>query len=500
MRIKFKQLALASAVALASVGTFATEQQPPATLSTTGLGDMAIVPYYTVQDTFVTGLHITNTSDLTQVVKLRLRRATDSMDALDFNIVMSPEDAWTAYLTKDEDGRVTLNTKDTTCTAPEIVNAKVTMPDLYSLDAGTGYIEVIGMGSADAAQPISVAALHGTDGTPADCNAVASNFFANNSVFNVPAGDASKKGVMSSISANQQTSVGVVNNRFGDTGNVLRVSYFIRNHAEGQEFGSDAVHFNDFMKAASITNQQRGVFDADFQGFDFPDLNGGAPLSALNGIGGQRGKYEEIRAAIGGGQIVNDWAARTDSSEFSINTDWVVTIPGQYTMLDLPGYLSHLAGLTPACGAGCDNRDIPLTASFNVFDREERGIVSEDGDLVISPTLPIDQPVSHFPHEVNVVQWSGSSALSAPTVLTVEKPEGAINGWAKVNVTSSTAKTQQICDFTLDAETPVSCTPVDDVAAVPLVGFVAWERNFSVNPAANYGRMINHSVVTASIN
>ena len=47
-------------------------------------GDLAIIPYYTVLDGTNTGMHIINTTESTQVVKVRLRRGTDSKDALDF--------------------------------------------------------------------------------------------------------------------------------------------------------------------------------------------------------------------------------------------------------------------------------------------------------------------------------------------------------------------------------------------------------------------------------
>ena len=44
-------------------------------------GDLALMPYYTVLDEWVTGLHIVNTSERAQVVKLCFRRATDAMGA-----------------------------------------------------------------------------------------------------------------------------------------------------------------------------------------------------------------------------------------------------------------------------------------------------------------------------------------------------------------------------------------------------------------------------------
>ena len=66
-----------------------------------------------------TGMHIINTTDSTQVVKVRLRRGADSKDALDFNLVMSPRDEWTANIGANPDGDgVIVTTNDNTCTVP----------------------------------------------------------------------------------------------------------------------------------------------------------------------------------------------------------------------------------------------------------------------------------------------------------------------------------------------------------------------------------------------
>lgn len=507
MKTNFKSLTIAAAVAAATAGFtgIATAQ----TLSSNGLGDMAIVPYYTVQGDFVTGVHIINTSDQTQVVKLRMRRATDSMDALDFNLIMSPEDEWTGFITGEEDGDITFNTGDTTCTAPERAGT-FTMPGIYRNGADTGYIEVIGMGAADPNQPIAVGALHSA-GVPADCTAVASNFFENQSNpskagFTGMGPDLTKRGVISSLTTHQTAETGVVPNAYTDTLNVLKVSYFIRDGAAGVEFGNSAVHFNDFMADASITNQESGVFSGDLQGFDFPDLNGGAPYSflALGGQGAERGKFEGLRTAIGGTAIINDWSANQNESGFTVGTDWVITAPGQYTMLDLGAYLASLVDTDVDCDAGdgvtspdsCDNRDIPLTATFTVYDREEAGIVQEEGDLVVSPSLPGAIPRTLLDQEVNVVEWGVAPVLDAPKVISVGTPGDSVNGWANLAVIGDTTKTQSVCDFTLDPNAPVLCTLVADETAIPLVGFVAWERSFSANPDANYGRIIEHSYAT----
>ena len=84
-----------------------------------------------------------------------------------------------------------------------------------------------------------------------------------------------------------------------------------------------------------MTNQQTGVFEGDLQGFDHPDLNGGAPLSVLMGVSGaaSRGLYEDVRVAIGAQALFNDWS-KNQNGPFTVDTDWVVTTPGQYLMLD----------------------------------------------------------------------------------------------------------------------------------------------------------------------
>ena len=499
MKTNFKSLTMAAAVAAASAGYAGVANAQAAVNGHAQLGDMAIVPYYTVQGDFVTGVHIINTSAQTQVVKLRLRRATDSMDALDFNLVLSPEDEWTGFIDGDEDGVIKFNSQDTTCTAPENTDGGFEMPDIYRNGADTGYIEVIAMGSPTSETDlIAVAAKHDdATGIPADCTAVASNFFSDGV-------SGSTKGVINSITTVQVPGAGTAltgDNTYIDSDDVLKVSYFIRDGSAGVEFGSNAVHFAGFLDAASMTNQEFGIFSGDLQGFDFPDLNGGAPESSLASIGALRGKYEDVRKAIGVEAVINDWSANQNEAGFTVGTDWVVTVPGQYTMLNLPTYLLSLVDddvdcLGSSAAVLCDNRDIPLTALFTVYDREEKGIILEDGDLVVSPAPPVIPELTTLDQEVNVIEWGVAPVLDAPRVIEVGTPEGSINGWAQLEVTSNSAKTQAVCDFTVDPNAPILCTPTATDA--PLVGFVAWERSFAANPDANYGRIIDHSYNVAS--
>ena len=46
---------------------------------------------------------------------------------------------------------------------------------------------------------------------------------------------------------------------YEDAGNVLKVSWFIRDAGTGIEFGNDASHLENFGDEAMITNQEFGV-------------------------------------------------------------------------------------------------------------------------------------------------------------------------------------------------------------------------------------------------
>ena len=117
MRDSIKPLALAVGVAGLSATT-ASAQDFSGIYPT--LGDAAFIPYYTVQEDWVTGVHITNTSRQTQVVKIRLRRAEDSVDVLDFNLILSPEDVWAGTI-RGDDEEMRFVTEDNSCTAPELL-------------------------------------------------------------------------------------------------------------------------------------------------------------------------------------------------------------------------------------------------------------------------------------------------------------------------------------------------------------------------------------------
>jgi hypothetical protein len=527
-----KPLSLAVAVASASYVGMINAQE---LAGNTGLGDLAIVPYYTVNEAWSTGISVINTSPETQVIKIRMRRAVDSMDALDFNVVLSPFDVWTGYAQEvdelDETGAAAIRwfTNDDSCTVPALTNNYLQMPGIYREGSESGYIEVIAMGAADVFQPISKGALHDEDGIPFDCDKVRENFKRGQTADDyadtypeLPSYPTRRQGVVnSSLTVQSHAPTGLdpslfKTSAYTNSENVLKVSYFIRDDDSGTEFGNDAVHIADFMDGASITNQRQGINEGDLQGFDHPNLNGGAPTSWLAGFGADSAEsgigYEPLRDLLGADNVINDWSAN-DTDLFDVNTDWVVTTPGQYLMTRLNVYIDSLEPGGDPCfggdpandyvddedaddyGDNCDFRDIPLQVSATVWSREEELIEATPDDLVVSPAPPTEPAVVQFDREVNVVSWGTETVINEDKSVVIPVPAGAFAGWARVSVTQWTGTDQGICFFTnwgtgLTAD-DVECD--ETFSPPPLVGFVAWERSFSDQPASNFGRIVEHS-------
>jgi len=509
MKSNFKPLGIAAAVAVASAGyaNVASAQ----TVANNALGDLALVPYYTVQGDWLTGIHIVNTSDRTQVVKFRFRRATDSLDALDFNVVMSPKDVYAGFINADENGTITWSADDTSCTVP---GGALQMPPIYREGADTGYVEIIAMGTPEAeTSPIAVAAKHKA-GTPLDCAAVRSNFFAD--------GDdaTATKGIVHTQRSYQDSSTASLDgvNVYEGSGNVLKVSYFIRDNASGIEFGDNAVHIQNFLSNAQMSNQEYGYLSGDLNGFDFPDLDGGVPTGTDgSGTGSERGKFDDLRAGsvLGVANLINEWTA---NSANGAALDWVVTMPGQYTMVDMPQYLAAL--LDAADGEddtdevcergsgtatlGCDNRDIPVEATILPYNREELTTEDPEGDLVVSPAPPGTIQRLTLAKETNVITFGGNSVLGVSDVdvtADLEQPYG----WLALAVDPAKdylGGESAVCAWnpgedggynaTAGALLTMTCVSTTN-DNVPMIGFAAWARQVAANPDASYGRIVAHS-------
>jgi len=167
----------------------------------------------------------------------------------------------------------------------------------------------------------------------------------------------------------------------------------------------------------------------------------------------------------------------------------VVTFPGQYAMVD---FYQLQAGLEE--DEMWDYREIPVTATFSVYDREEGSAVP--GGLNFSPSPAPD--AAFLDHEVNVITWGGEDVLHSRFVTPVNPAEAGITspvGWAALAV--SAADPQGLgnawCDVAAGPVNTDECVMTSVSGAVPMVGFAAWERTFAEDSNRNYGRIVEHS-------
>ncbi|MEW8147927.1 MAG: hypothetical protein AB2788_19480, partial [Candidatus Thiodiazotropha endolucinida] len=172
-------------------------------------GQVALLPYYTVNNNFITNFTVTNTTVKYKAVRVRLLDSRIGADLLNINLYLSPFDVWNATLRMNPDtGLPNLITEDESCTYPAKagLQAGIDFENPYTAttddDLTEGYVEIIEMGDvADGAGPvldggfeteidaggvadgaINIAAgdrsiptglLHGANGLPVDCSVVA---------------------------------------------------------------------------------------------------------------------------------------------------------------------------------------------------------------------------------------------------------------------------------------------------------------------------------------
>lgn len=92
-------LSMAMSVAMAGIG--APAYVGAVTLSQDLIGDVGIVPYYTMRDGWTTDFFITNTGDNTVAAKVRFHEGRNSREVLDFIIVLSPYDQINFFAVED---------------------------------------------------------------------------------------------------------------------------------------------------------------------------------------------------------------------------------------------------------------------------------------------------------------------------------------------------------------------------------------------------------------
>jgi hypothetical protein len=255
--------------------------------------------------------------------------------------------------------------------------------------------------------------------------------------------------------------------------------------------------------------------------------------------------------ALDADSIMNDWAA-FDTADGTVNADWVVTLPGQYVMVNpvCEAYAAYGESATTAVadcntattvgrlGATANDRNqLPLAiastndglslvagSNMNLWDREETALLGTDStpevvdpDLGFSPggnagDPPGDPITVELPYEVNVIDFGAAdapSALVSDLKLTVTPPSGYDRGWGRLDIEPDDGNGEGNASWQLtgvaddgDITADYGASGFDAAAAlndddVAVVGFAVWQRSFAAQ-AGNYGRMVEHSTITST--
>lgn len=90
-----------------------------------GIGEAAVIPYYSVQDGWWSLLQITNTQDVATAVRIHFRESQNGRSVRSLIVALSPFDVWTAVVRDDGTGTPVIRATDqsdgpdkTTCTIP----------------------------------------------------------------------------------------------------------------------------------------------------------------------------------------------------------------------------------------------------------------------------------------------------------------------------------------------------------------------------------------------
>ncbi len=478
MKKKLLPLALAAAAGLTGINTAQAVH-----VNAAGEGEVLIYPYFTVEGTQDTYISLVNTTGKTKAVKVRFLESMNSQEVLDFNLYLSPQDHWSAVITRSSDGGAQMITADTSCTGPnfvasdtkDVASNPVKFRDFLLAEDSVkgvertreGYVEIIEMGEFDeddggVGAKMAAAALHNA-GVPAKCSDLAAGF-ANGGEFDV------------AINAGFEAT--------GQGGGLYGYGVII-DPAGGTAAAYDAVALDNFgLEANGALHAQPGDTDPSLSDVDTPaDIINGATV--LKGAAAPTRTIDAVSAVLMRSSIANDYVLESD---LNAGTDWVVTFPTKRA------YVNGATAVDPFLSTWSKTTSKSCEAvSFTYYDREE--LDQSPADLDVSPRPPAGAPIS-LCYEANVLSFNGSDALnaSARTELNLELESGFENGWLSANFTNGTAGERDLVLTELQAD---GVTPTGDnitLEGLPVVGFAVQKY---VNGAASAGVLANYAATVS---
>ncbi len=510
-----KQKALVAALAGAGVSMFAGYAGAVA-LSSEGLGEALIYPYYTARGNTQTLMSVVNTTNAGKAVKVRFREAKDSRDVLDFNLFLSAYDVWTGAIFKNVAGDgARLLTNDTSCTSPSKAAWSNLGGGVYSVDffnydyqisdalsvhgtdalAGPqsldrtldGYVEIIEMATIPTTTALYTAIQHVNGVPPCTSSVVPAGAVARGAAGQVPptGGMFGAVTYVATGAAGMATSVNATAlNAFNRDGNI-------------QAPNSDQPNMRDHNSCTAAVLSSSAVVVADM-------------TSGVLGSCGINTQFaaNAVSAVMMAATVSGEYAYTAD---LLTGTDWVLTMPGKsyYTDRSLSGSAVAVAPFTNVWVP----KDQIASEAVNLVstDREEdRGAAvtcTIGPECTFSPRPPSQKVVGNALNwESSVVSFGSGAKATGPSAVLASnnvawfagRQNALGGGWleltfsgagAAVGVGGNVISQVQLASGTVTPGGSVTFT------GLPVIGFAASMAKVTSAPAGqplnNYDTSVN---------
>jgi len=501
--MKSSKTTLAMAVTTAIAAMAASSSAFAVSMSTDGLGQVALIPFYDVNNGMTTNISVVNTSKKYVVAfKIRFRDAYESQDVRDFNVYLSPNDIWSASVSKQGADLAIVKMTDNSCTVPDFSNKSNYYQSPYQIqfarkglantptESQTGHIEIIEMGVADPTEPlnqVAKAAVH-VNGVPKNCSFVENSY---RSLTYMPGTYACSVDYPSLKAATNIPAAKVRSQEFCVPRNVLKVSANLVS-TTGVAIDIPVDMMKNFvapqLEAKSAKDKKAALaYDIMFEPSSvFPGLGDVIPQKAeivddtlgpiqvafSAGTGSALPALDAVSSLFSALAIQNEYIRGVDASGVTSLTDWVITFP-------LKSYYAQGAGLVYK----------PATAYnvvYNYYDKNENNPPVPVDPIPPSPPDPKPVTQSSLKFETQVLQLGSSMILGSNAVdsglysydINSQLDPTYVSGWMSVNFADPVSLKGAVVYDSIGAK---AAQPVT-IKGIPVQGFAVSESN-SLSPS-----------------
>jgi hypothetical protein len=455
-------------------------------VSTNGLGQVLLFPYYTTRNDTVSLLSLVNTSVAAKAVRINVREARGGFIVARLNVYLSAKDVWTAAIIPDGDG-AKLVTDDVSCTAPLVGSGLAFDNAAYGGPASAlpealrsrdrtreGYIEVIEMAAIPNATKTGRLVTH-VAGTP-NCD--------RDPPFTLPKFPKLTDAIYEPPTADLKPATGQL------TGTLSLV-----NVGQGMLASTAPTVIENFWRTDTTAPNPR-VWAATVSG---PDLTTGGNrfvnlprYNADASVASESHYVAEFASSIDAVSAL--LTAKKVSTEYAFTTDGVIAAQ-QVTTLPTKPYYVFATTIQPfqkpwdaATETACDAVDVVS------YDREEFSSIPPD-DFPEKPTFPWQR----LCFAANPISYGFAGVIRSPFSLShypvqngyVEVPTaGREGGWLEMEFVGTQAKIVALSASAVERVAGVlTLTPVSlTVQGLPVIGFTMTQSAYKTgSPQQNFG-------------